>query len=69
MFLVKIIDHHETGRTLVFGFDHPPFSRNSCGAPDEIVNAAYAGFGKNVPEFDFRTFEWKDETPVGRLCV
>jgi hypothetical protein len=63
MLPVKVIDHNETGRTLVFGFDHPQYSHNPCGAPDEIVNAVYAGFGKTVPEFDFRTFEWRDETP------
>jgi hypothetical protein len=46
----------------VMGFDHMPYSSNPSGAPDEIVAAVKAGFGKNIDDFDCRDVEWIEPT-------
>ena len=60
--MIKIIEHFVSGETKIMGYDHPPYSHNGCGAPDEIVNAVQTGFGFNVTDIDCRQIEWRDET-------
>lgn len=58
--MIKIVEHDISGETKIMGFDHMPYSSNSCGAPEEIAQAVFAGFAINVPDFDLRTTEWRD---------
>jgi hypothetical protein len=55
------IEHDCTGDTKVSGLSCPPYSSQSCGAPEEVKKAVRRGFGASVPEFDMRTFEWRDD--------
>ena len=41
------------------GYDHLPYSYNSCGAPEAMIDAVLAGFGIHIAEFDLRTMEWR----------
>lgn len=59
--MITIIEHRETGETKVMGYDHEPFSMNRTGVPPIVFDAALQGLGENIPEFDCRCCEWKDE--------
>lgn len=57
---IKIVQHETSVETRVMGYDHSPFSSNGCGAPDDVTDAVFAGFGLNVFDFDLRDTEWED---------
>lgn len=58
--MIKIVEHEVSGETKVMGFDHQPYSSNSCGAPKEVADAVFAGFAFNVTDFDLRNIEWRN---------
>ena len=60
--MIKIIEHESAVETRVMGFDKQPYSGNACGAPDDMADAARSGFGFFLPDFDVRTFEWRDSS-------
>lgn len=59
--MIKIVQHETSVETRVMGIDAQPYSSNACGAPDDIADAVYAGFGRNVTDFDLRMTEWRDD--------
>ena len=60
--MIKIIEHESAVETRVMAFDHSTYSANPCGAPDDMADAARTGFGFFLPDFDVRTFEWRDSS-------
>jgi hypothetical protein len=52
------IEHDNSADTIVMAYDHQPYSSNTSGVPDDVVDAVKQGFAKNVPEFDCRQTEW-----------
>jgi hypothetical protein len=56
--VIRIIQHETSVETRILAFDHQPYSSNTAGVPDDVVDAVKQGFAKNVPEFDCRQTEW-----------
>ena len=64
--MIRIIQHDTSVETRILGCDHQPYSYTALNVPDEIRDAVRGGFCLNLPEFDCRLVEWREETA---LCV
>lgn len=62
--MIKVIQHDTIGATTVMAYDHAPYSSNPSGAPQEVAEAVRAGFGLNLPDFDCRCVEWREDVVI-----